>query len=178
MTEGRERKRTWREIDQAKDKSYHRREERPGTVPEKGSRSNKAYKAELDRFFNAGQASLRIKTLMKETTKDLPLTAEESPERIKLVRKVRSAETFDEFVTAVNELRGQFGLPRDVDILSRVLEHPNQQVVRESLKLLKELANRLSLLQLRAIEVRLDALELSTDDPETLSDLDELRNLI
>lgn len=177
MSEDKKRKRSWREIDRQKDRSYHRREEAKLPFPDQ-KRSNKAYKAELERFFDSGVASQRIKTLMKETAKTNPIASQESGDRIACVRKVRSAETFDEFISAVDELRDKYGLPSDLEILSRVLEHPDQDTVRDALTILMDLVPRMSLLQLKSIEMRLDALEMSTEDPDTLDLLQDLREKI
>lgn len=175
--EGRRRKKSWREIDRGKDKSLHRRVEHPGTSPYQ-RRTNKSYKAELDRFFEHGVASQRIKTLMKKGGPDTAAPSDdggENAEKVSLIRSIRGAETFDEFVTSVEQLREKYGLPNDVDILIRVLEHPDDEPIRDALGQLIELTRRLTLTQVKQLKARLDTLESFNEDPEILEAIATLR---
>ena len=164
MSDDRKRKRSWREIDSMRDKSGHRRVERPGTEPSR-RRGNKSYKAELDQLFDKGVASSRIQGVMKEMSQSTG-SEEQNPEKIKLIRQVRQAGTFDQFVSAVNKLRKEHSLPNDANILTRVLEHPKIDAVRDALQRLSETVGRLKLTDIKAISMRLDTLESINDDPE------------
>lgn len=147
----------------------------PGTDPY-ASRANKSYKAELDRFFESGVASSRIKTVMKDAAENAPASEpSESPERARLIRKVRAAETFDDFVGSVNELRAAHSLPADADILTRVLEHPDEDAVRDALRRLAEMTNRLALGDMRRIGARLKSLGEVARDDETIELVESLR---
>jgi hypothetical protein len=166
-------KKSWREVDAAKDRGRGRRVER-GSEPTV-HRTNKAYKAELDRFFDKGVASDRIKELMAQSGAP-PTDKAESPERVKLMRRVRTAVTFDDFVKAVDELRAhEGGLPGDIEVLIRTLEHPDAEAVHEALRKLGEMAKRMSMPQLKSATIRLDSLETATEDAETRALIKELR---
>ena len=156
-----------------RDKSAHRRLERPGTEPSR-RRGNKSYKAELDQFFDKGVASSRIQGVMKEASQG-PNAEAENPEKTKLIRKIRQAETFDEFVKSVSKLRKEHALPNDADILTRVLEHPDLESVTDALERLAGMAGRLKLIDLKAISARLDTLESFNDDPKVLQLIGTLR---
>ena len=170
-------KRSWREIDNAKDRSAHRRLERPGTTPDaRAGRTSKTYKAELDRFFDHGKASHRIKGLIK--TGGVPETKSEPEDqkRLELIRAIRASETFDGFVSAVDSLRKDYDLPDDIDILTRVLEHPSDQAIQDAVKRLLDLSLRMSLAQTKAIVMRLNSIEHATEEPKTLALMRELRD--
>jgi hypothetical protein len=171
MTEFKKRNRSWKDIDNAK--GHHKRVERPGSSAAEKPRS-RSYRSELDRFFDSGVASSRIQHMMKDLPERNQKT--ESSERIKLIRRVRSAETFDSFIEAVNGLRESGGLPSDVELLTRALEHPDQEAVREALVLLAEMSGRLSILEMKGISSRLETVEVVHDDPDTLNLVHSLRS--
>ena len=169
------RKLSWRERDARNNRSKHRRIERSGTDAYGSGRSNKSYKAELDRFFDSGVASGRIQGLMKEAESTIPEVQVDSPEKTKLVRAVRSSETFNDFVNSVNALRESHSLPADADILCRVLEHPDEDAIQEALRQLTEMASRLAIGDMKKIASRLDTLENVSNDDQTLDLVDVLR---
>ena len=173
MSDDTKRKRSWREIDSMRDKSAHRRVERPGTEPSR-RRGNKSYKSELDQLFDKGVASSRIQSVMKEMGQTTG-AEEQNPEKTKLVRQIRQADTFDQFVGAVNELRKEHSLPNDANILTRVLEHPDIDVVCDALERLADMVGRLKLTDIKAISARLDTLESISDDPQVENLIGTLR---
>lgn len=170
------RKKSWREIDRGRDQTKHRRVDRPGTDPY-AHRRNTSYKAELNRFFDKGVASDRIKDQIAKAGSGADPKAEaEDPERIKLVRKVRSAETFDEFVQALDALRASGGLPNDVEVLVRALEHPEEEVIRDAMTRFLDLAGRLDLTTMKAVRGRLSSLDDVVQETETLELMAKLRD--
>lgn len=174
MTNDRKPKKAWRDIDKGKDGSAHRRLERPGSDPY-SRKQNKSYRAELDQFFDKGVASNRIQGVIKESGDGPEKPNETNQEKIKLSRRVRQAETFDGFVKAVDELRTTFGLPNDADVLTRVLEHPDNTAVVEALDALCGMSKRLKLIDMKAISGRLDTLETVSDDSAVLKSVAALR---
>jgi hypothetical protein len=168
------RKKSWREVDRGKDQSKHRRVE-PGTDPY-AHRRNATYKAELNRFFDKGVASDRIKDLVKKAGSERDGKGEsDNPERVRLIRKVRTAETFDDFVQAVDALYAGDGLPNDVDLLVRALEHPLEEVIRDALSRLHDLATRIDLTTLKSIRGRLSTLDNVVHERETFEAMARLR---
>ncbi len=174
MSNDRKPKKSWRDIDKGKDGSAHRRVERPGSDPY-SRKTNKSYRAELDQFFDKGVVSNRIQGVIKESGNGPEKPNESNQAKIKLIRKVRQAETFDGFVNAVNELRTTFGLPNDADVLTRVLEHPDNSAVVEALDALCGMSKRLKLIDIKAISARLDTLEAVSDDSAVLKSVEALR---
>jgi hypothetical protein len=168
------RKRTWKEIDQARDGRGPRRVEHLGTDPRSVRGGGKSYMAELNRLFDHGEASDRLKKVMKDAGPD-KAPAQDPPERIKLVRQIRAAQTFQDFLDGIDALREQYGLPNDVDVLTRALEHTNESVVSESLTLLLDLTKRCNMTQLKAILARLSTIETVIEDPKILKKATALR---
>ena len=119
------RKRTWKEIDAAKDKSGHRREERPQGGGRRTGRSQKSYRAALDRLFDSG----KIGDLVEERTGQA--ADDGDPSRQKLLRAIRDAEDKASITEAVDAyLAAHDQLPDDPDILGKALSHkqPGRQL--------------------------------------------------
>ena len=174
MSDRKKPKKPWREVDTARQRSGHRRTTRPGSDPY-AQRGNKSYRAELDRFFDKGEASDRIQTLMKDAKAPPDAVAAEPPEKVRLIRKIRQAGTFDEFVKAVDTVRGDYHLPDDADILTRVLEHPDNAAIIDALERLAGMSGRLDIPDIKAINLRLVTLETATDDPKVQALVEALR---
>lgn len=154
----RERK-SWREIDKGRDQSRHREGERPrGNAPRVES-ATAAYKRTLDAFFDQGVVPEHLKG-------KLPAGESEGPsERQRLIRQIREA-TGKDFVQAVDELRAKFGLPDDMEILLRVLEHPKDPVLLEALEKIEAYIESGQLVPKKKNFVeRLKGLEFSSFDP-------------
>lgn len=135
MSDDRPRK-SWRDIDKMRDKSRHR-DDRDGPVGlgPRGQRSQKSYRAALDRLFESG----RIGELVDQKSPGSEKPSREN--RIKLMRQVRDAVGRDEVTRAVDRLVDAFGLPDDWDVLVRVLEHreaPRQLQAMERMDALLE----------------------------------------
>lgn len=123
-------RRSWREIDRAKDRSVHRKDERPEGIGgrQKGQRRERSYRAALDRLFESG----KIADLMELQTGEKAGKGgdTQSANRIKMQAKIRDAidrETLSKEVDAYVEKFGD--LPEEIDLLARVIEHrdPSRQ---------------------------------------------------
>ena len=121
---------SWRERDRRNDSSAHRRDERPSGGRRRNNRvesATAAYKRKLDAFFDQG--------VVPEHLKDkLPAGESEGPsERQKHIRAIRSSKTGRALEKAVDALRKDFGLPDDMEILLRVLEHSKDPVLLDAI---------------------------------------------
>ena len=125
MSEDRPRK-SWREIDQNKDKSAHRRDERPewGSGPRR-QRSQKSYRSKLDQLFDSG----KIGKLLDANESDDPSNKPEDASRLKLLHNIKNAEGRDPLNKAVEAYLAKYALPEDFDVLCRMLEcrNPSRQ---------------------------------------------------
>lgn len=155
-------KKSWRDKDRAKDKSAHRRDE-PGAGRGRTPRvetATAAYKRTLDAFFDKGVVPGHLKD-------KLPAGETGGPsERTLLVRAIRDAPSGRKLNAAVDALREKYGLPEEMEILLRVLEHPQDPVLFEALQLIeahvesgKQVPKKANFVQ------RLRGLEFSSFDP-------------
>lgn len=152
---------SWRDLDRKRDKSAHRREE--PTLRGKPARvesATAAYKRSLDAFFDQGVVPDHLKD-------KLPAGESEGPsERQQLIRAIRGATAAKDLEKAVDSLRADFGLPDDMEILLRVLEHPKDPVLLEALTLIEAHVDSGKQTPKKALFVqRLKGLEFSSFDP-------------
>lgn len=145
---------SWREIDKMRDGSGTRKK-RDRSNKDLGKHSTRydKYKEDLNRLFDQGLAG----ELLKKTGRDsepepvesprakgspkakktpsrkgngrIPKNTKASTSRLKLIRTVINAEDQRELSEAVDELVSSFGLPDDWEVLARVLEHDNEELV-------------------------------------------------
>jgi hypothetical protein len=148
-------RRSWREIDQMRDRSAHRQEPRPeGPGGPRRERSQKSYRAALDRAFE-GRALGRLLS---------PPQGGES--RLGQLAAIRDAVTPEELSAAVDHALAAGPLPDDVEIWARVVEHRDPDRVREGLLRLRALLDTQPLKRARALRARLRYLEEVAQDDE------------
>lgn len=121
MSDERPRK-SWREIDRGRDRSKHRQEDRSrGEGPRRGPRSEKSYRAALDRLFDSGKIADIVDPKTGGRSGE---DGEQGESRIKLQARIRAAGDRDELTAAVDAyLAHSDALPDDLELLGRVLEH-------------------------------------------------------
>ncbi len=154
---------SWRDKDRKRDQSAHRREERPGgggRTPRIDS-ATATYKRQLDAFFDKGVVPDHLKDKLP------PGTQGEGPsERTVLLRAVRTAESGKALVQAIDALHAKFGLPDEMEVLLRVLEHPKDAVLRDALDRIESYVDSGQLVPKKKNFVqRLKGLEFSSFDP-------------
>ena len=156
MSDERPRK-SWKEIDQARDGSRTRRDEPSGRRP--SPRSQKSYRAALDRAFNSG----KIGELVQE--RELP---EDSPDanRIKLMRAITEAEDRPTITKAADAFLEQFELPKDADVLAKVVQHKKPARQIQAMELLESLLDEQQPKRIRALIGALKLIRDTADDPE------------
>lgn len=153
---------SWRDLDRKRDQSAHRRDEsRPrGRAPRVES-ATAAYKRGLEAIFE-GKADLPDH--LKE--KLGPSEAEGPGPRQTLIREIRDAKNARALEKAVDKLREDFGLPDDMEILVRVLEHSKDPVLLEALGLIEQYIDSGQQVPKKKVFVqRLKGLEFSSFDP-------------
>ena len=134
MSHGDRPRKSWREIDKSRDKSSHRQDERPDAskLGRKGTgRSQKSYRAALDRLFDSGKIAELVDH--KDPPSSEPV-AEKGESRIKMMRKIRDATDRDELTRTVDAYLKKWELPEDMEILPRVLEHRDDRIQLEAME--------------------------------------------
>jgi len=119
-------RKSWREIDQNKDKSKHRQSERlPPGKKRSGPGSQKSYRAALDRLFSSG----KIADLVAQKEPDSRVQAADSDNRFRMLDRIKAAQDRDTINQELDTYLEKFELPDDLEIWAKVLEHrsPNRQ---------------------------------------------------
>lgn len=157
-------RRSWREIDRAKDKSAHRKEERPepGFGRRQGKRREKSYRAALDRLFDSG----KIADLVEKQTGDTG-SSEKGESRIKMHTQIIDAADRDALTKAVDSYLQKFGeLPDEMEVLGRVLEHRDPGMQLEAMQRIEGLLDNEEPKRRRAMVGQLKMIRDIGDDPE------------
>jgi hypothetical protein len=172
-------RRSWREIDRKKDKSSHIDRSDPYKKSKRGARTDgrsKSYKAALDSFFDGGALPERYQKLSK--TRDA-IAGGPGSERQAALKNLRDAVGQSEIIKAFKvwmEVDGE--MPRDVEALLSILQHPDEVSLRDAIATLKELAAERPLKRAELLRQRLKKIETLADEKETQKAAAELRRLI
>lgn len=156
-------KKSWREIDASKDRSSHRKDDRPrlGTkAAQRSSAAQQQYRSALEKLFDGGGAGATAgwSKVLPEMPKD-PATEG----RQELLRAIRTATGRSAVEKAVAALLARFPLPDDPDVLTQVLVHGDDDLVRQALGKLDALLPLRTPAGKAVLETRLRTLE---DDPD------------
>jgi hypothetical protein len=152
-------KKSWREIDQARDG----KRSRSSSPPAERDRLEKSagysrYKSAADQFFSGNLVPDALQEKLDPTG--------ENKARQDALKKLKNAEDFREFAQVSKEYVDKYGLPEDAYLLDRLLSHPNEGIV---LKTLERLTDQLAAGELKppkSLGERLKSLELGSDSPE------------
>jgi hypothetical protein len=152
-------KKSWREIDQARD-GKRSRSSTPPAEREKleKSASYSRYKSAADQFFSGNLVPDALREKLDPTG--------ENKAKQDALKRLKGAEEFKEFVQLSKEYVDTFGLPEDSYILDRLLAHPNDGIVLKTLERLGEQLTAGELKPPKSLGERLKSLELGSDNPE------------
>jgi hypothetical protein len=166
MSDDDRRTKSWRDIDRQKNRSNHVDRDRPDKYrKDKDKRSDAKYKRDLDKLFKSGQVPDRFKEMLKGLE---PKEGTPEAERKAAIDAVREADGFRAFVDAVNEYQKVgWKLPDDENLLIRMLDHPDERVVRDVLEHVADLAGRRELDRITPLKNRLSTIKTMSDDPRT-----------
>lgn len=160
-------RRSWREIDRNKDRSAHRKEERPeGGGRRGGPRRERSYRAALDRLFDSG----KIAELVEQKAPSSEGDAGGGDNRIKALARIRDAAGRDEVTREVDAYLKQWDrLPDDLEVLARLLEHRDPGLQLEAMERIDGLLERERPKRTRAMLGQLRMIRDVGDDPELVS---------
>jgi hypothetical protein len=156
--------RDWRELDRRKDRSAHRKEDRPKAGGKRSQAlqqsAQKEYLAGLQKLFDTGQAGGRVGKVLPP----MPGAGESAGEgaaRQAGIARLRASETSSDVKAALAAFREKWELPEDPDALAQVLLHPDEAVIAEALAILDRImplkrASRRETLRMRLRRVEED----------------------
>lgn len=158
-------RKSWRDIDKQRDGSMHRKDDRglggPGGK-RGGPRSQKSYRAALDRLFESGKiADLVEQKAPGETADDAG-----SESRLKKLARIKKATGRDEITKEVDAYLKESELPEDLEILGQVLEHRNPTRQLEAMEGIDRLLDRERPKRYRAMVGQLKMIRDMGDDRE------------
>jgi hypothetical protein len=131
-------RKSWREIDNNKDRSAHRKDDRPKMSPfkqQKSDAASKAYKSRLDSFFNGeGEIPSHLKDKFKALN-----SSEGGKKRKEAFLKIKNARRSKEKTAAVAEYLKNWELSPDYDLLMEVLACSSDKYIKMTLNLIEQM---------------------------------------
>jgi len=159
-------KRSWREIDQKKDRSIHRREEQAGNRSNRsGPGSQKSYRAALDKLFASG----KIGDLVAEKIGDAATDNMALSGAAKLLEKIKKIVDRRELSQAIDSYLMQYPLPIDPEFLERMLEHRDPSRQREAMEQIEKILSEGEIKRKRAMIAQLKMIRDIGDDVDMMA---------
>ena len=186
MARERERK-SWREIDRGRSQSYHAEEVRKGDVTAKPNPAVKEYKAALEALFPKKPEAVEkiekmlptvaIPRVVEASTDDAVVRA--AQKRQDLLRKINAAQNPKAISDTIDTFLGAgFTLPDDQEIHLQMLEHRDEERVREALTRLEHLLMGQVPKRKPVLVQRLKRLEEHADEDATRTAAAQLRRKV
>lgn len=157
-------KKSWRERDNARNHSAHRRDDKPSEQAQRqqSSQAYRAYKTQLNRLFDGGVVPDALKSKLDDAEVGVGANA-----RKEAMASVKAAATPRALVKAVAEFRTTYGFPDDEEVLARLLELDDEAaLVLEAVQTLARLHAEAKLKRAAALKMRLKTALLTIDDPD------------
>lgn len=168
------RTKSWREIDKGRDKSGARKtEDRSRENFEKTTGYTK-YKANLDRLFSGG---VELPEHLRDKLGDGAGGAEAEAEA-EARKQLFAIEDTKLFNAAATDYLKVHPVPSDPRILDRLLSHPDEEILEQSLTRLEELQKSGTLKAPPALRARLSSVELDSGTPSVRRRAAELRKAL
>ena len=160
-------KRSWRDIDRNKDKSAHRKEDRPPMNPFKQARADsasKVYKSKLDSFF---EGDAKAPAPVREKLAKITDTSEEGKARNKAIKAIKDAATSSALDKAFAAFLKDWEMPPDYDVLSQALNCGDEEYVGAALDMLEEMFKEKRVpRQAQLLEQRLRKVKTLAEEPD------------
>jgi hypothetical protein len=167
-------KKSWRDIDKQKDRSAHRKEDRPAFNPgsqQRADSASKVYKARLEGFFEGGKAPDHVQAQLKGLEDASP----EGKERVAALAAIRAATASADVEKAVAAFVARWELPPDYEILGQALLCGDESLVERAMdELGAQLAARHAPRRTQVLETRLKRIISLGDEPSLKRKAEEL----
>ena len=165
-------KKSWREIDQAKDTSKHHQSDRVSNFrDDRQGRSGayRQYKSQLEKVFSGEGLPEALKEKLGETE-----VGKRSAKKKEGLKSILDAKTPRSIKTALKSFKEEHGFPEDEDVLAKLLDLSNERIVQEALDTLLHLHAEGALKKARSLKGRLNTVKITMDDPAIIKRVDEL----
>jgi len=156
-------KRSWREIDQMRDHSSHRREGGGGGGGKggrgvEGTQAYRAYKTQLNKLFDGGGLPDALKEKLEEKG-----VGTEAKQKKELTRAIVAATAPAAIKAALEAHRASFGFPDDEEALGKLLELDDVPVLLETLASLDRLHGEGGLRRASSLKARIKTAQMTAD---------------
>jgi len=154
-------KKSWREIDQAREKSSHRREGGGGGGGGRGvenTQAYRAYKTQLNKLFDGGGLPAALKEKLEEKG-----VGNESKQKKDLARAIVAATAPAAIKAALEAYRAAQGFPDDEEALGKLLELDDVPVLLETLATLERLHGEGGLKRASSLKARIKTAQMTAD---------------
>jgi hypothetical protein len=177
-------KKSWREIDQGKDRSSHRQDSQRGAggaqadrLQQQNSHEYRAYKSQLNKLFSGTGLSTSSPNALPDSIK-AKLTDSESGQ-LALARKQAAKAIIDaanaaEISRALDAYRTEHGFPEEAEVLAKLLDVSAEEIVLQALQTLTTLQADNRLKPSASLKMRLKSVQVSHDDPDIIKIAKEL----
>lgn len=170
-------RKSWREIDSMREKSYHRRDNTAGSGRPRSRKEeyeSRRYKSELEKIFSGGSLPPSFAERLTETP-----ASEQSKKRHGLIQKIRNEEDVEKLHKELSELYDiDNGFPKLEDILLPAVEHPDSKLSLAAMAGLKELHSDPGLKRKSLLRIKLRSLSNLCEDPDVKAAAQELLDII
>jgi len=166
-------KKSWREIDQGKDQSSHRKGGQSGSKPRRSDNSQayRSYKTQLNKLFDGGGGA--VPDALKGKLDDL-----ETPEAVKAEKAARQAIldclTPRKIRKAYRAYREEFEFPWDKDVIEKLLDLDDEDVILESFEILGQMHAEGLIKRASSLKMRIKTAQMTVDTSEVKSAGDTL----
>jgi hypothetical protein len=159
-------KKSWREIDQQRDKSEHRRGGSPKgeRLPRAESQSYRAYKSQLDKLFDGGGVPDALKQRMEEAG-----IGKDKKARAAAAKTIIGAAKQADKLEALNVYREAHGFPVEEEVLAVLLDLDDEpDVVREALETIEARLDEGQLKRAGSLKARIKTAKMTVDDDDVV----------
>ena len=157
-------KKSWREIDQGKDQSSHRKSGESGSKPRRSDNSQayRSYKTQLNKLFDGEGA---VPDALKERLGGL-----ETPEAVKAEKASRQAIleclTPRKIRKAYRAYREEYDFPWDKEVIEKLLDLDDEDVILESFEVLGQMHAEGLIKRANSLKMRIKTAQMTVDTTE------------
>ncbi|MED5465576.1 MAG: hypothetical protein VX699_13085 [Myxococcota bacterium] len=158
-------KKTWKERDQQKDGSAHRKSDRSqqgGTGRAENSRAYRSYKTQLNKLFDGGGA---VPDALKSKLEGVEVAADVKAAR-EALQALSEAMTPRKIKKALVAYQEEFGFPRDKAIVEKLLDLDDEAIVLQALSTLNELLEEGAIKRASSLKMRIKTAQMTVDTAE------------
>lgn len=155
-------KKSWREIDQQRDGSQHRKGPKSGGAPGRGENSQayRSYKSQLNKLFDGGGLPDLVRAKLGDTG-----VADDAARKKTLVDGLLAAAKPADLLTRLAEFRAVYSFPENEEVLAKLLDLTDEAILLETIKTIAALKADSRLKRPNMFKARLKTVEMMAETP-------------